>query len=329
MWHYIVLALGWVIKLIYDVVHNYGLAIILFTIVIKALLLPLNIKSQKAMKKQQQIQPIIAELQKKYANDQAKLQQEMMKVYKENGVSMSGGCLPLLIQMPILIALYQVIRTPITYMLNQIPYDKFGDPAYIDKVTWLMNKFTGAGNALSKTASQYLSDGKVTQTLIKYDQIDISNWAVKTNLMPEWHIDFNFLGLDLSKNPMEAFSHLGDIASNLSIVLLLIIPALAVLSSIIQSKISMKQSGQDKNNANDQAQSMSKAMMWMMPVMTGYFALILPAGLGLYWIASGVVQIAQQILLNSYFDKKGEGLVVKVPESKHNNQHRKKSKKRR
>ena len=149
MWHYIVLALGWVIKLIYDIVHNYGLAIILFTIVIKALLLPLNIKSQRAMKKQQQIQPIIAELQKKYANDQAKLQQEMMKVYKENGVSMSGGCLPLLIQMPILIALYQVIRTPITYMLNQIPYNMFGDPVYIDKVSWLMNKFTDAGNVLS------------------------------------------------------------------------------------------------------------------------------------------------------------------------------------
>lgn len=329
MWHYIVLALGWVIKVIYDIVHNYGLAIILFTIVIKALLLPLNVKSQRAMKKQQKIQPIIAELQKKYANDQTKLQQEMMKVYRENNVSMSGGCMPMLIQMPILIALYQVIRTPITYMLNQIPYNKFGDPVYIDKVSWLMNKFTDAGNALSKTATQYLSNGKVTDTLIKYDQIDISTWAVKTNLMPEWHIDFNFFGLDLSKNPMEAFSHFGDIAANLGIVLLLIIPILAVLSSVLQNKISMKQSGQDKNTGTEQTQSMNKVMTWMMPLMTGYFALILPAGLGLYWIASGVVQIAQQIILNSYLEKKGEDLVVKVPESKHNNQHRKKGKKHR
>ena len=91
MWHYIVMALGWIIKTIYDLVQNYGVAIILFTIVVKLLLLPLNIKSQKAMKKQQKIQPIVAELQKKYANDQQKLQQEMMKVYKENNVSMAGG----------------------------------------------------------------------------------------------------------------------------------------------------------------------------------------------------------------------------------------------
>ena len=121
MWHYIVMALGWIIKTIYDLVQNYGVAIILFTIVVKLILLPLNIKSQKAMKKQQKIQPIIAELQKKYANDQQKLQQEMMKVYKENNVSMMGGCLPMFIQMPILIALYQAIQKPLTYMFN-VPY---------------------------------------------------------------------------------------------------------------------------------------------------------------------------------------------------------------
>ena len=91
MWHYNVMALGWSIKTIYDLVQNYGVAIILFTIVMKLLLLPLNIKSQKAMKKQQKIQPILMELQKKYANDQTKLQQETMKLYKENNVSMTGG----------------------------------------------------------------------------------------------------------------------------------------------------------------------------------------------------------------------------------------------
>ena len=105
--------LGYIISLIYNFVQNYGLAIILFTIIVKLILLPLQIKSQKAMKKQQKIQPIIAELQKKYANDQQRLQQEMMKVYKENNVSMTGGCLPLLIQMPILIGLYRVIQSPL------------------------------------------------------------------------------------------------------------------------------------------------------------------------------------------------------------------------
>ena len=108
--------LGWLIQFIYNLVDNYGLAIILFTVVIKLILMPLQIKSQKAMKRQQKVQPIIMELQKKYANDQQRLQQEMMKVYKENNVSMTGGCLPLLIQFPILIGLYRVIQRPLTYI---------------------------------------------------------------------------------------------------------------------------------------------------------------------------------------------------------------------
>ena len=97
--------LGFIIQHIYNLVQNYGWSIILFTVVIKLILLPLQVKSQKSMKKQQKIQPLMAELQKKYANDKEKLQTETMKLYKENNVSMTGGCLPLLIQFPILIGL--------------------------------------------------------------------------------------------------------------------------------------------------------------------------------------------------------------------------------
>ena len=109
---------GFIIQFIYNIVQNYGWSIIIFTILIKFLLMPLQIKSQKGMKKQQKIQPIVAELQKKYANDKEKLQTEMMKVYKENNVSMMGGCLPLVIQFPILIGLYRVIQRPLTYLLS-------------------------------------------------------------------------------------------------------------------------------------------------------------------------------------------------------------------
>ena len=107
--------MGFIIEHIYNLVSNYGLAIII-TILIKLILIPLNIHSQKAMKKQQKIQPLMAELQKKYANDQEKLQREMMKIYKENNISMTGGCLPMLPQMPILIGLYQVIQKPLSYL---------------------------------------------------------------------------------------------------------------------------------------------------------------------------------------------------------------------
>ena len=108
--------LGWIIWAIYKVVQNYGLTILIFTVVVKFLLMPLQLKSQRAMRKQQKIQPKIAELKKKYANDQQKMQTEMMKLYKENGVSMTGGCLPLLIQFPILFTLYHIIQKPLTYI---------------------------------------------------------------------------------------------------------------------------------------------------------------------------------------------------------------------
>ena len=311
------MALGWIIKTIYELVNNYGLAIILFTIVVKLLLLPLNIKSQKAMKKQQKIQPILAELQAKYANDQQKLQQEMMKLYKENNVSMMGGCLPMLIQMPILIALYQAIQKPLTYMFN-VPYKNIPQEI-IDKIDALKNAMIEAGHNIGNAASMDANQ------LMATNQIDISSWAGQIGgAVHEWFINFDFFGLDLSKTPQMALSYLGDIQNNLGIVLLLIIPVLAVISSIAQSKISMSQSGQNKSQANDQAQSMSKMMTWFMPLMTGYFTLILPAGIGFYWIISGIIQIVQQLALNYYFEKKGEDFVVKVPE---NNKRGKKSKK--
>ena len=110
--------LGWIIEQIYNLVSNYGLSIIIFTVVIKLILLPLNVRSQKAMRKQQKVQPILAQLQEKYKNDQEKLQREMMKLYKENNISMTGGCLPMLIQFPILIGLYQVIQKPLSYLIG-------------------------------------------------------------------------------------------------------------------------------------------------------------------------------------------------------------------
>lgn len=313
MWHYIVMALGWIIKTIYELVNNYGLAIILFTIVVKLLLLPLNIKSQRAMKKQAKLQPVLAELQKKYANDQQKLQQETLKLYKDNNVSMMGGCLPMLIQMPILIALYQAIQKPLTYMFN-VPY-KDVPQAIIDKVTHLKDMAVAASENVTMTVDQ----------LLKTDQITISSWAGKFGgEAHEWFINFNFLGMDLSQKPQAAMNYLGDIVNNWGMVLLLLIPILAVVSSIAQSKISMKLSGQS-SNSNEQTRTMNSMMTWMMPLMTGWFTLILPAGIGIYWIISGLVQIVQQVLLNLYFDKKGEDFVVKVPEKK--NQHGKKSKK--
>lgn len=309
--------MGWIIEQIYNLVSNYGLAIILFTVIIKLILLPLNIKSQKSMKKQQKIQPVLAELQQKYANDQEKLQKEMMKLYKENNVSMTGGCLPMLIQFPILIGLYRVIQRPITYLAG-ISIQELMEGDFANKILMLRDAMADKiGNLATATVDM----------IAKNSQIQLSKWAEIVNGPSDpWAFNFNFLGLDLSNTPSTAFGNLMRMDfSNWSVILLLIIPILAVIASIATTKITQIQSGQTKNSATDATNSMAKSMNLMMPLMTAFFTLTLPAGLGIYWIISSVVQIIQQVVLNYYFDKKGEDIVVTIPEKKqlHGNKRKK------
>ena len=303
--------LGYLIELIYKMVQNYGLAIILFTIIIKLILLPLTIKSQKSMKKQQKLQPVLAELQKKYANDQQKLQTEIMKLYKDNDVSMAGGCLPLFIQMPILIGLYQVIQKPISFLIRA----DFNSEAAINKVIEIQRlmteRFPEKIGKLSTSSMEQLANTA---------QIQLSEWS-KT-LFGEndaWSLNFNFLGMNLSSTPSTAISQLlsGNF-SDISTLSLLLIPALAVFTTWVSMKLSQAQtqSKTDKKDGKelDSAAQMNKSMNLMMPIMTLFCTITFPSGLGLYWIISNVMQIAQQFAINKYFDDKEDEISVKVPE---------------
>lgn len=307
--------LGFVIQMIYNLVQNYGLTIILFTVLIKLVLLPLQVKSQKAMKKQQKIQPIIAELQKKYANDQQKLQSEMMKVYKENDVSMTGGCLPLLIQMPILFGLYRVIQRPITYIKGVNFYDSAVIKSVENVIAQMTEKFPDVIGKLSSMSVEQIQ---------KMYQIQLSTWAEKLGLAKNlnWDINFNFLGLDLSGVPSRALTAInrGDF-SDLGTVLLILIPVFAVLTTWLSMVLSQKltQNPNVKQNDDDPSQSVSKSMNLMMPIMTGFFTFSLPSGIGIYWIISSVMQIIQQYALDKYFDKKEDDFVVTLPNKNRKN----------
>jgi YidC/Oxa1 family membrane protein insertase len=312
--------LGWIIQVIYNLVANYGLAIILFTIVVKLILLPLNIRSQKAMRKTQKIQPLLAEIQQKYANDKEKLQREMTKLYRENNVSMTGGCLPMLIQFPILIGLYQVIQKPLSFIIG---------------VDWSLESVTNEIYRLRDAVGSIAGNlaGQTADVIQKSGQLQLSQWAQKVGTngtlldgvsggAHPWALNFNFLGLDISQTPSKAFSQIfsGNF-TNISVIALLLIPILAVVASIISMKITQAQSGQ----INNQAAQSTKMMNYIMPLMTAFFTVTLPAGLGLYWIISSVVQITQQLAINHYLERKGEDIVVKIPEKKYN--HGKKRKK--
>lgn len=268
--------LGYLFRYIYLLLQNYGWTLVVFTIITKAILLPLTIKQQKSMTKMQAIQPKLQELQKKYQYDQEKLNQETMKLYQTNKIKPMGGCLPLLIQFPILIALYNIIRSPLTYVVQ---LGKHGLPTIAEMHAFLAS----LGSAVQATdqigiaaeMSRFASD-----VAAKFPGVDIM------------HIDFTFFGLNLAQTPT---------LTTLSPILL--IPVLAGLTTFLSSWLSTKMNGQSPQNAEGAAGTM-QMMTYFSPLMTVFFSVTLPAGLGFYWILSNIIQIAQQFVLNKYFPAK-------------------------
>lgn len=309
--------MGYIIQFIYNLVQNYGFSIIIFTVLIKLLVMPLAVKSQKAMRKQQKIQPYLMELQQKYANDKEKLQMETMKLYKENNISMTGGCLPLLIQFPILIGLYRVIQKPLTYLLGV----DFSLAESISKITDLVTRMTeNYPDIIGKLATA------APEQLEKASQIQLSTWSnILNGSSDPWVIQFGFFGLDLSVVPSVSVNYiLSGKFMYLDRVLLILIPILAIFTTWLSMRQSQKMTQLPENAQQDNpAASMNKSMNLMMPIMTGIFTFTLPSGLGLYWIVSNLMQIFQQYILNQYFKKKGDDFDVKIPE-----RNRKNSKKR-
>ncbi len=280
--------LGYLFRGIYTFVGSYGWTIILFTIIIKLILVPLNIKQQKSMKKTQAIQPRLMKLQEKYGQDKEKLSQETMKLYQEAGVNPMGGCLPMLIQFPIIIALYNIIRKPMSYvmMLSKEVIgtinERLGGVEPIDQI----------GLAKSMGSSMDKLSDVVSESAL---------------------INFDFFGFDLSVTPTFNF-----IMQNWQYAL---IPILAGLTTYLVSVVSAKISG---TGANPDAAGSMKTMNTIFPFMTAWFAITLPAGLGLYWTVSNLFQIGQMFVLNKVL--KVEVPTILSEDEKHFRERKKKKK---
>lgn len=297
-WLYAVL--GWMLRMIYSFVDNFGLAIILFTIVIKLLMLPLSIKQQKSMTKMQRVRPLLEYVQKKYKDDPQRMQQETMKIYKEEGASPAGGCLPLLIQLPILIGLYRVIQRPLTYILNL--------PA---KEITLLKK------AVVETVDKFkgMKAGNVPEIDI-FSNIEAIADKVGEGLSETVEkvasLNFELFGIDFSQTP----DFMGEITW------LWLVPILAAGTAYLTSYVTRKLQAMPQT---EQQQSSMKTMNMIMPMMSAVFCFMLPAGVGLYWIMSNVVQIAQTFLLSKIFSNKNEEDEIDVEEYfKKDRNHRKK-----
>ncbi len=256
---------------------NYGVAIILFTVLIKLVLLPLTIKQMRSTTKMQEIQPKIQEIQKRYKNDKEKLNKEMMRVYQENKVNPAGGCLPLLVQMPILISLFYVITRPLAYMLNK-------SKESIDILTEFVKQHVDkVGFHAQIEIINYFNE--------HLEQLE----QFSEYLKPSELINLKFLGLNLGLIPTIESEKLFGPESAIYLPLLLI-PIIGVAATYISSKMmSPQQTDQSKQGSSG---GMSNTMKYIGPVLTLVFSFQLPAGVGLYWIASYVFQIFQQLYIN-------------------------------
>lgn len=270
--------LGYIISFIYDLVQNYGLAIIIFTIIVKLLMLPLVIKQQKSTVQMQKIQPELQAIQKKYANDQQRLSQETMKLYKKYNINPAGGCLPLLIQLPIIFGLYQVITRPMQYILHM-------ETDLIQKVADILKDGGFITDAIANLAS------KQNQITVASSMAENLAYVEEKVGMVLSTINFDFFGLDLSLTP------------KLSVVSALwIIPILSAVTAYLSGKITTKLSG------NEQAAEQMKTMNLMMPLMSGYFCFVMPTGVGLYWVMSNIIQIIQQIVVTKIMLNRKENM---------------------
>lgn len=284
---------GYLLNFIYGLVDNYGLAIIIFTVIVQIILLPISIKQQKTLIKNSKIQEKLKVLREKYKNDQVRLGQETMDLYKRENVSPFSGCLTSIFQLILIVSIFYLVRQPLTYM-ERMDAERINE--YIEKY-----QISGQSN---------------------YKEIDIIREA-RRNGDDSITIEMDFLGIDLSNIPSRNW---GDFT-------VYIIPGLYVVSSIVSMRITTmqgkkkltkeekeeekrkklekkalaKENGKEEDDDDyDAMEDMNKQMSLMMPIMAVSVASIAPLGLALYWLVNNVITTAQRLVLNKVFKDEEE-----------------------
>ena len=283
---------GWPLKLFYQLTGSYGIAVILFGILVNLILLPFMAKSKKSMMRVSRLNPKMKALQEKYAKDQQRLQQEQMKLYKEEGVSPMSGCLWTLIPFPILIALYAVIRQPLSKMMN------LSAEAVTSLTDWV-TKNAGYVASESGRASTYAE--------IQITDLIHQNWDAVTNALGTFgdklmDINYRFLGINLGDQPTFQLWKLDW--SSVSVwgpaLGLFLIPVISAGMSWLSMYISQKTNPQQ----DAQAANTNRSMMIFMPLISLWICFSMPAAMGVYWIINSVCGIARDVLLTKVYTKK-------------------------
>lgn len=291
---------GWLLGQLYHLTNNYGIAMILFAVLVQLILMPINAKSKKSTMKMSRLTPRMQELQRKYADDPQRQNQALQELYQQEGVSMGGGCLWGFVPLLIMIPLYTVIRQPITYILMEST----------EVAEQIINVIKGA--APDMFSSNHYYDQVVAAQAIPQFAAELRAAIPGISEATLAGINFNFLGINLGGIPQfNVFSatwvwdwaHIGAF----------LIPVVSAGSQVLQTWVSQKTNNsvitdengiQDEETAKNSQQNQSmKMMMWMMPLMSLWIGFTVSAGLSLYWFISGVLRMATDPIMTNHYRK--------------------------
>ena len=268
---------GYLLNFIYEIVNNYGLAIIIFSVILKILLLPISISQQKTLKKSQKMQEKTREIQEKYKGNQEKINTEMIDLYKREKMNPFSGCFSSIIQLVLLISIFLIVSKPLTHM-------KKVDPELIQQYT-------------DEIKTQYQEENKN----LNYTEIAIIKEKGYTD--DRVYLNMNFLGLDLNSVPMQEYTNWK----------VYVIPGLYIISSFISIRITSNMNNKKKKkeenrekNELDAIEQANKNMMWLMPLMSVTIAIIAPLGLALYWLVNNILVMIERLVINHFIGKKEE-----------------------
>lgn len=283
---------GFLFRILFDFLGNYGIALIIFTLFFRLILLPSAIKQQKGMAKQYRLQPKLKRIREKYQDyapneRNQRIQMETNELYQQEGYSaMTGGCAPLLLQLPILWGLYGIIRMPLTHVLNISK----------EAVTALTAAVTELGESTARTAAyaESLVISKIAE-LVEANPDLVTKFPEAIDKIQNFN--FKIFGIDLGTIPsMDTFKNWAESSTEAKLILL--IPILSGVTSLMTSVLS--QVRQKKTNPGAQMQGMG-CMMLSMPLMSLWFTFQFPAGMGMYWILSNVFAFFQTLILGHFY----------------------------
>ncbi len=267
--------LGWVMWLLYKVIQNYGICLILFTVLIKAALFPLSIKQQKSSAKMAVFQPKMLEIQQKYANNKEKQQQELMKFYETHGYNPMSGCLPMFIQFPILFGIIDVVYRPLHHILR-IPKD-------------VIKQMSDILSGAIQNFNTYQAELQIISAVHKPEMLALLSDIDPVYLDKITNFNYSLFGLDLGVVPTFAWNWI------------IIIPILSGVTALLTSIVSMKMNPAAQQQ-DQQGGCMMKGMMYAMPLFSLWITFTVPVGVGIYWIISNVLAIAQSVILNKMYN---------------------------